>query len=184
MKSEENDYLLVNWGYIKDNQAEFIKDLAHSHESITKFGIIDSTKNYHAYNIFGASSPSVHMYKLYGVIRELVRRKLPDEDFLWMQSWVNYQTRDNVLDWHNHDAMWHGYVSIDPKDTCTEFKHGFKVDNEVGNIYFGPGFNQHRVVNNSEYEGIRITVAFDIMTSDNFEKGQDPTHNFGMMPLL
>jgi len=183
MISDEK-YILVNWDYIKEHQSEFIKHLTHSHDALTQFGIINTTGNYHEYNIFGATSPSVHMYKLYGTLRTLIRELLGDDQMLWMQSWVNYQTRDHVLDWHNHDAKWHGYVSIDPKDTCTEFEHGFKVENKVGNIYFGPGHNSHRVVNNSDYDGVRITVAFDILTEENSSPDQDPTHNFGCIPLL
>ena len=181
MISMANDYTLVNWDYVEQHQSEFISDLTHSHEALTKFGIINTTGNYHEYNIFGATSPSVHMYKLFSALRAIIRDKLGYDDRLWIQSWVNFHTHDQVLDWHNHDAKWHGYVSIDPKDTTTEFERGFKIENKVGNIYLGPGYNRHRVVNNSEYDGVRITIGFDVLTDS---PDTDPSHNFGCIPLL
>ena len=69
MISMANDYTLVNWDYVEQHQSEFISDLTHSHEALTKFGIINTTGNYHEYNIFGATSPSVHMYKLFSALR-------------------------------------------------------------------------------------------------------------------
>jgi len=178
-----NPYKLVNWDYIVNNKQYFIDHLSHTHESLTKFGIINSTFNYTDYNIFGASSTSIHMYKLYCVLRELVRSTLGEDQCLWMQSWVNFHTYDTVLDWHNHDASYHGYVCIEPQDTITEFEQ-WKIENECGNIYFGPGYNRHRVVNKSKYDGVRITVAFDIITESDADLYGDPTHNFGCIPLL
>jgi len=178
-----NEYTLLNWNYINDNKQNFIDHLTHSHESLVNYGIRDSTFKYTDYNIFAISSPSIHMYKLYYVIRELVRNKLQDENHLWIQSWLNFHTHEQVLGWHNHDASWHGYVSIEPQDTFTEFEN-WKIDNKCGNIYFGPGHNRHRVVNNSKYTGLRITIAFDIMTERDCDLYGDPTHNFGCMPFL
>lgn len=40
---------------------------------------------------------------------------------IWMQAWLNYHDHDQVLDWHNHSAPYHGYISIEPQDTTTEF---------------------------------------------------------------
>ena len=176
-------YTLVNWEYIQQHQEEFVKVLTHSHEALTNFGIINSTFNYTDYNIFGATSPSIHMHKLYCVIRELVRSSLGEDQLLWIQSWLNHHTHDQVLDWHSHNATYHGYVCIEPKDTTTEFQE-WKIENKCGNIYFGPGYNKHRVVNNSKYDGIRITIAFDIMTESDVDLYGDPTHNFGCVPLL
>ena len=54
-----NEYTLVNWDYVEQHQSEFVSDLTHSQEALTKFGIINTTGNYHEYNIFGAV---LHLY--------------------------------------------------------------------------------------------------------------------------
>ena len=154
--------------------------MTHS-QGVDQVGIINTTGNYHEYNIFGVGF-SIRTYVQVVLCGAIIRDKLGYDDRLWIQSWVNFHTRDQVLDWHNHDGKWHGYVSIDPKDTTTEFERGFKIENKVGNIYLGTGYNRHRVVNNSgEYDGVRITIGFDVLTDEN--SSPDPTHNFGCIPF-
>jgi len=97
---------------------------------------------------------------------------------LWIQSWLNYHDYDQVLGWHNHSAGWHGYISIEPQDTVTEFEN-WTIDNECGNIYFGPGKHSHRVVNLRKYKGKRITLGFDIIFSSDYDNNSLPTENFG-----
>ena len=122
------------------------------------------------------------MYRIYEKVREIVREQLP-ESILWIQSWLNYQDYDGVLGWHNHKALWHGYISIEPQDTATEFED-WTIDNECGNIYFGPGKHAHRVVNLRKYSGKRITLGFDIMSREDHTLPTLPTKNFGAIPLL
>jgi hypothetical protein len=175
-------YILYNFDYIKQNQLEIIKELKISQENLVNYGVFDTTKSYIYYNIFGVSSPSIHMYRIYEKVREIVRNKFPT-DPLWIQSWLNYQDHDSVLGWHNHSAGWHGYISIEPQDTVTEFED-WTIDNECGNIYFGPGHNMHRVVNMRKYNGKRITIGFDIIFLTDFSDNPLPTENFGAIPLL
>ena len=176
------NYILYNFDYIKQNQLEIIKELKISHDNMVKFGVFDTTKDYIYYNIFGVSSPSIHMYRIYQKIREIVREKFPTE-VLWIQSWLNYHDYEQVLGWHNHIARWHGYISIEPQDTVTEFEN-WTIDNECGNIYFGPGNHKHQVVNLRKYKGKRITLGFDIIFADDFCENALPTENFGAIPLL
>jgi len=176
------DYILYKFDYIKDNQLELIKELKISHDNIVKYGVFDTTKAYIYYNIFGVSSPSIHMYRVYQKVREIVRSKFPNE-ILWIQSWLNYHNYDEVLGWHNHSASWHGYISIEPQDTVTEFEN-WTIDNECGNIYFGPGKHKHRVVNQRKYKGKRITLGFDIIFASDYTGEASPTENFGAIPLL
>ena len=68
---------------------------------------------------------------------------------------------DNVLGWHNHDWDYHGYISIDPKNTVTEFRN-YKIENKTGQIYFGPGQREHRVVCLDEFSDKRLTIGFDV----------------------
>ena len=181
-------YNLYQSQYVVEHQQELIKDLTHSAKSLYKYGILDTSLkhgSYTQYNIFGATSPSPYMYQLFTEIRNIAREHAP-EGRLWLQSWVNHHYENELLGWHNHSSTWHGYVSIQPWNTVTEFDD-FVVENKVGQIYFGPGGLRHRVVSldDAPFDDKRITVAFDIMTEQDFT-GMDivPTENFGCIPLL
>jgi hypothetical protein len=176
------NYTLFNFDYIKENQQEIIQELKISQNNLEKYGIFDATKAYIYYNVFGLTSPSKHMYTIFQKLREIVREKFPNE-MIWIQSWLNYQDYDQVLSWHNHTSSWHGYISIEPQDTITEFE-GWVIENECGNIYFGPGNVMHRVVNNSNYPGKRITIGYDIILEQDYTGLVLPTENFGAIPLL
>ena len=179
---------LITSQYVIDHQQELIRDLSYSAKSLYQFGILDTSLkhgSYTHYNVFGLTSPSPHMYQLFTEIRNLVREEIPTGK-VWIQSWVNHHYENELLTWHNHSSKWHGYVSIDPMDTVTEFEE-FTIENKVGQIYYGPGGLKHRVVAKSDhpFPDKRITVAFDIMTEENFT-GDDvlPTDNYGCIPLL
>ena len=100
-----------------------------------------------------------------------------DDRPLWIQSWLNYHKGKEVekeLPMHSHKENYHGYISILPQDTSTIFKNGLKIDNKIGQIYIGPGDNKndndywdHYVKINKPYEGIRITIGFDICPIPN-----------------
>ena len=137
-----------------------------------------STWTYPGYNFWGLSSANELMYSLYDELRNMVNEYIPHKR-KWMQCWLNYHKCDEVLDWHDHEFDYHGYISIDPKNTTTVFKD-WEVKNEVGNIYLGRGHNEHKVVVNEQYEGYRITLGFDISVTP-IEKGMND--NLGMMPL-
>ena len=72
---------------------------------------------------------------------------------------------------HGHSCQYHGYISIDPKNTTTLFKNGLQIDNKIGQIYIGPsgGLSEwdHCVKINQPYRGNRITIGFDISTLQN-----------------
>jgi hypothetical protein len=85
---------------------------------------------------------------------------------LWYQSWLNFHKVNEVLDWHNHpECLFHGYISIDPKETETEFE-SYKIKNEIGNVYIGNGQLKHKVNVLKPFEGYRITIAFDVISED------------------
>ena len=137
-----------------------------------------STWTYTDYNFWALSSPNELMYSLYEELRDIINEYIPEKQ-KWMQCWLNYHKCDEVLNWHNHRFDYHGYISIDPKDTKTVFEN-WEVKNEIGNIYLGRGNNMHKVVVNTPYEGYRITLGFDISVTP-IERGM--TENLGMMPL-
>ena len=124
------------------------------------YGHRDFTKAYAGYNLFTHTATDLLMYKLFKELQSRVRSVLGDQP-LWMQSWMNQHKQEEVLDWHNHDWDWHGYISIEPKKTNTVFED-FVVENKVGQIYFGEGHKLHKVEVLEPYEGLRITLGFDI----------------------
>ena len=159
---------------VLDNQRVMISIL---NNAIPSLGGIDSTWSYDKYNVFGLTSPTQVYYDLFNELRGFVYDYTGDVDRLWMQSWDNYHMPDQVLRWHNHHWPIHGYISIRPHKTKTVFE-GYEIDNEVGNIYIGPGNRYHRVEVLEDYDTPRITLGFDLLT--------DPTkvsENLGLIPF-
>ena len=138
---------------------------------------------YRFYNLFALTSPSPLFWLLFKDIRHVVRTQLQTDEPLWMQCWFNYHEPHQVLKWHDHRFPYHGYVSIDPKDSTTLFKEGdvkYEIKNEIGNIYFGKGWDRmHMVRVDSPYEGKRITLGFDIICQPDV-----PDDQFSIIPLL
>ena len=172
-------YFITKSKVINDNQYRIIKitEACHSMHQYYFEGK-SSTWTYADYNFWAISSPNELMYSLYDELRDIINEYIPEKR-KWMQCWLNYHKCDEVLDWHDHEFDYHGYISIDPKNTTTVFKD-WEVKNEAGNIYLGRGHNEHKVVVNESYEGYRITLGFDISVTP-IEKGM--IANLGMMPL-
>jgi hypothetical protein len=124
------------------------------------YGHTEFTKAYSTYNVFTLTATDSLMYSLFKELQLRVRSVLGDQP-LWMQCWMNYHTQQDVLDWHDHDWQWHGYITIDPKKTNTVFED-FTVENKPGQIYFGEGHKKHKVEVLEPYEGHRITLGYDI----------------------
>jgi len=116
-------------------------------------------------------------YKLYS---SYIRDYDGTSDPLWFQSWLNFHETNEVLQWHSHYWDFHGYISIDPKDTTTVFNN-FEIKNKVGQIYIGPGGEEfrHKVRVDKNYNGKRITLGFDVTKQKN--RG----YNYlGLIPIL
>jgi len=143
-------------------------------------GFGDTTWSYYLYNIFGVSSPSFHFLQIYKKLTEIIKENVEEQCFL--QAWLNYHDYDQVLDWHNHSSPYHGYISIEPQDTTTEFGD-WQIKNECGNIYFGRGNVRHRVVNNSHYSGKRITIGYDVIPYSVMDPNRI-TKQYGAIPIL
>jgi hypothetical protein len=172
-------YFFTKSKLIVDNHSEIIKfiEVCHSvHQEY--FRGESSTWTYSDYNFWAFSSPNKLMYSLYDELRDIINEHIPEKR-KWMQCWLNYHKCDEVLGWHNHDWDYHGYISIDPKNTTTVFEN-WEVKNDVGNIYLGRGNNMHKVVVNEPYKGHRITLGFDVSVTP-CEK--EMSNNLGLMPL-
>ena len=162
-------YRLYHSPYVVEHQGEIIATCEQAYKNYNLFfkeNNKGTTWDYNAYNIFSLAIISTHFYIIYQQIVAAVREYVGDDRPLWLQAWMNHHQSDEVLDWHDHDSLFtiHGYLSIDPKDTVTEFKN-FSIQNKTGHIYLGiPGKDMvHRVVVKEPYDGYRITLAFNVV---------------------
>jgi hypothetical protein len=120
-----NNYIISNFSYIKENQNHFIEfaNLAHQRFNFafgnkSTFNAESSTWFYRYYNITCLTFGSSLYYKLFYDLQTLIRKTSNHKKPLWYQSWLNFHKQDEVLDWHHHaDCLFHGYISIDPKKT-------------------------------------------------------------------
>lgn len=183
--NKEHNYKIWRSSEIVKNKDEFIRQVESSRNSLNAiFPKIDSTWGYNVYNIFSISAGYEMFYNLYKDLQFIVRDYMQTDEPLWMQSWVNYQYENDLLDWHAHfDWACHGYISIDPKDSITMFE-GFEIKNEVGNIYIGPSNVQHKVYSTGQYHGHRITCGYDIGKRDVLLNMQERNSvNISFMPI-
>jgi len=174
-----------DWGVIKSetvlkNRHLLIKQLRDAHSNL---GFNNSTESYPEYNIFGSLGGSPAGWRLYRELVAGIKRVCGGSKPIWMQAWLNFHMPDEVLDWHTHEWMLHGYVSIDCKNTRTVFGYNgpeidYSIDNEDGNIYIGPGNRWHKVEVLEAYETPRITIAFDVTDVPKLSK------NRGLMPVV
>lgn len=169
-----NNYKLFQNQYIVENKDHFIEQCLQVKES---FQNKDTTWSYSEYNIFSLTAGSVYFYNLFKELRYIIRTELPDQ-MLWMQAWLNVHTQDEVLDWHNHEWDYHGYISIDPKVTTTDFGE-YLIENKPGQIYFGPGNRLHKVNVVQPFTGQRITIGYDVTTDPMMDTGC-----YGLIPLV
>lgn len=189
----KNKYKVYDSTLIKNNLDDIINDCSFMNKKIkhyfphtnptsstnkNEFKEFKLHEGYKLYNIFGLSSPNINFYNIYKELLTVINEFTSLNEF-YIQSWLNYQDYENVLDWHTHEGYdFHGYICIDPKDTITEFED-YIIENQSGLIYIGEGNPKHRVVNKSKYSGNRITIGFDIIKpSNNFVK------NRGFIPVF
>ena len=143
------------------------------------FGGGTPTWTYKGYNAFGLTSPSILFHNLYCELRHIIKETLPNEERLWMQSWINYHTEEKILGWHKHDWPIHGSISIRPHKSRTLFRE-YEIVNEVGNIYIGSGHQEHKVVFDEPFDTPRITLGYDVMFESDLT---DVSDNMGLIPL-
>lgn len=118
---------------------------------------------YNLYNVWTLTGASTIWWDLYIDICDCIRQYVGHNRPLWMQAWLNSDTADNVIGWHNHRGCeFHGYVGLVTHDTTTVFKN-YRIDNAPGKIYIGPALNEHKVVVNTPYQGERYTLAFNVV---------------------
>ena len=188
-----NNYITKQFLYIKTNQQAFISSSQLAHKRFLfnyakVFKELSSTFFYRYYNIFNLTVGCPFYYKLFYDIQKEIRQFANTNNPLWFQSWLNFHNKDDVLKWHNHlDVLFHGYISIDPKNTITEFED-YEIKNEIGLMYIGPGYKKHRVKVLEDFKDERITIAFDVMSEEVYKKNKlkygEIDINTGFIPVL
>jgi|TARA_R100001460_G_scaffold6517_3_gene17099 hypothetical protein len=157
---------------ISDNQNLFIDKCNKAFDKISSIiNTKETTWNYGLYNIFAVTAGDEYFYELFKELRKIIKDYHGKDQNLWIQSWINYHKYDELLDWHNHDWLLHGYISIDPKKTRTVFEDGTQIINEIGNIYIGPCNLKHKVIIDEPFVGNRITLGFDVI-DNSFENNK------------
>jgi hypothetical protein len=181
--NKEMNYRVYNSEFIA-NKVTAIRFEGKNHHArygrMFKNSTLDSTWDYRKYNIFCLAGGSVLFHQIYKDLIWVVKDFLKDQtdnDPVWIESWLNYHKQDEVLDWHKHYFLYHGYISIDPKDTTTDFKE-YSIKNQPGNIYIGLGHKEHCVVVNKPYADTRITIGFNLLI------GLSENDNLGFIPII
>ena len=187
------EYYIKNLNYIKKNEKHFIEyaDLAHERFKFAYGNVFNqpsSTWFYRYYNITCLTFGSVLYYKMFSDLQKIIRKFSKTKRPLWYQSWLNFHKQEDVLDWHNHiECLFHGYISIDPKESETEFEN-YKIVNKTGDIYIGDPYKKHRVNILKPFIGNRITIAFDVISEKEintiYKKHGKLNINTGFIPIM
>jgi hypothetical protein len=164
---KEINYKLYKSNTIIDNKIELIKNIYKIKDKIcNSLNSNETTWTYDKYNFFQVSSPEINCYHLYKELKKIIRDFVNHNRPLWFQSWLNFHMPNEVLDWHNHLWDFHGYISIDSKNTKTIFED-YEIINEEGNIYIGIGNKKHKVEVLKNYDTPRITIGFDVTENND-----------------
>jgi len=175
----EHNYQIYSSQYIINNHRAAFYEGKHAHARFkNRFPNKESsTWSYEDYNIFSLAAGSVFFYNVYKDLIFVIKNHIKPNEPIWFESWLNFHKETEVLEWHDHAYSYHGYISIDPKNTNTEFEN-YSIENKIGNIYIGPGRRKHRVIVNEPYDGIRITLGFNIIM------GSTTQYNIGFIPII
>jgi hypothetical protein len=195
--NEQYQYMLIDIPHIADNIDNIMRMTQVGVEKFKrKFNQTNHvarndniTWQFTSYNVYGVCGCNQWFYDIYKSQIEAVREyfKLSNTEIpsqLWLQSWINSHTPNQVLKSHNHDWPWHGYISIDPKKSHTVFTDKpngtelYRVENKIGQLYIGPGHRFHHVEVLEPFMGERITFGFDLEYTDRI------MDNIGFLPVI
>ncbi len=171
MNMSNKKHMLTNLSYVKKNLKHFKEYAYLAHE---RFDFVYKEKTptecYRYYNFINLLTGSNQYYKMFKDIFKIIRKYSNTKKPLWMQCWLNIHDENQLLKWHTHyDSLFHGYISIDPKNTETVFEN-YTIKNKIGNVYIGPSYRHHKVVNKKPYKDKRITIGFDVIDEKIIKK--------------
>ena len=150
----------------------YVKDGKHEHQQ----DFPNSTWLYGYYNFFSCNTRDNVVYDLFAKVKECIRDYIGMDERAWTQCWVNTHPKDGLLQKHFHQYPIHWYLSIYPQTTATVFYEGdmddgpeiYRINNEVGKLYIGPGDRTHEVVPTGEFDRMpRITIAGNVLRSSD-----------------
>lgn len=132
----------------------------------------NSTWLYGYYNFFACNPRDNVVYDLFAHVKQSIRDYIGMEERAWTQCWVNTHPKDGLLHKHFHQYPIHWYLSIYPQNTETVFYDGddelYRIKNEIGKLYIGPGDRMHEVVPTGEFDHMpRVTIAGNVMRSSD-----------------
>ena len=109
----------------------------------------------------------------------LLHRKLSD-----ISSKINLRrkVKNNTLFLLGENS---NYFNIEDENNLSDEFENYSITNEIGKLYIGSAGVVHRVNVLSPFEGVRITIAFDVQNEDNLRKNakNDIDVNTGFMPV-
>jgi len=162
--NEQFNYKIYRSSTVCDRHQAMISEINMARNKFNQvFPGQDMTWSYKKYNTFSLVSGELMFYDLFEDLVSVIKEHTNNTKPLWFQSWINYHMPDQVLNWHDHQSVFHGYISLDPKSTKTVFE-GYEIDNQVGNIYIGAGYRKHKVEVLEHFDTPRITIGFDVLT--------------------
>jgi hypothetical protein len=183
------DYQIYNLDR-RINRSELINHCMMSRDKFNHLygGFEHATKYYYLYNFFTIASCNSEIYLLYLEMLKCIRHYFNlyeiENTNVWMQTWMNIHTKEQILTSHSHAFPFHGYVSLSNHNTDTVFTdshHGnelYRVKNYPLQLYLGPGYRHHHVENVGDYDDERVTLGFDIQISNTI------TDNFSFIPIV
>ena len=183
----KNEYSLYQIDSVVENKKEWISDC---YKAFFRFNVLfpdsSSTWKFRDYNTFNLTAGSLLFYDLFKKLKTIIREFENSDDPLWMQSWINFHSAEEVLNMHNHvDSKFHGYLNIEPFNTTTSFSD-YAIQNKTGLLYIGPSYKFHEVIVNEPFDKKRITIGFDVLNVSNTNKIliQDKNQlNLSLMPI-
>lgn len=157
-----------------------------------------STVKWREYNVFQLYHPSLH--KLYSELSKTVKEACEyygvdfEKQQYYVQGWFNINTTGNgKLNWHDHGAPgapnFHGYYCVKAEPSTTYYRLFGDPNREVANH----NINNRMIVSEMghphamgdwDWEGSRITVAYDIQPLQSLLMGGEHTIEQHWIPLL
>jgi hypothetical protein len=136
-----------------------------------------STIKWSEYNVFQFYNEE--LYKLFLGVRETVKEACDyygvnfEEQQYMIQGWFNITHKGKgKLNWHDHGGPWapffHGYYSVKAEPSSTYYK----IDNDENKIFENKNLDNRLILSEMghphamadwDWEGSRITIAYDIM---------------------
>ena len=128
------------------------------------------------YNFFIHPYPGV--FELYSGLKKTFRNIVNNNEPYYMQSWINFYNKDDVIDWHKHwpgeMKTWHGFYCVNAKNSTTVYRWPpsteethVECDDDLLVLNQSNG-DIHKTLPWNE-DVPRISIAFDIVPAENID---------------